>query len=57
MGIKSPIHIKILNDTHDLMTLMTHGCCLYPKKAGTAPSQFLPCIIPPERTSVSWFYL
>ena len=26
-------------------------------KAGTAPSQFLPCIIPPERTSVSWFYL
>ena len=26
MGIKSPINIKILNDTHDIMTLMTHGC-------------------------------
>ena len=57
MGIKSPIHIKILNDTLDIVTLMTHGYCLFPKKAGTAPSQFLPCIIPPERTSVSWFYL
>ena len=26
MGIKSPIHIKILNDTLDIVTLMTHGC-------------------------------
>ena len=25
MGIKSPIHIKILNDTLDIVTLMTHG--------------------------------
>ena len=24
MGIKSPIHIKILNDTLDIVTLMTH---------------------------------
>ena len=23
MGIKSPIFIKILNDTHDIVTLMT----------------------------------
>ena len=27
MGIKSPIFIKILNDTHDIVTLMTHRCC------------------------------
>ena len=25
MGIKSPIHIKILNDTLDIVTLMTHA--------------------------------
>lgn len=25
MGIKSSIHIKILNDTLDIVTLMTHG--------------------------------
>lgn len=25
MGIKSTIHIQILNDTLDIVTLMTHG--------------------------------
>ena len=31
MGIKSPIHIKILNDTLDIVTLMTHGQTVYYK--------------------------
>ena len=33
MGIKSPINIKILNDTLDIVTLMTHvqqSSCQHP---------------------------
>ena len=37
MAGKSPPPSKILNDTHDLMTLMTHAACAF--------HAYIPCVI------------
>ena len=44
MSLKSPSQFKILNDTLDLMTLMTHTiACTFANRVTVIPSELVIC--------------